>query len=55
MAQTIRNAGVICKRCETPIRVETVERVPEEFSVACPKCGFRGFYLIKDIKTMERS
>jgi DNA-directed RNA polymerase subunit RPC12/RpoP len=54
MAPKIQYAGVICRKCTTPIRVETVERVSDEFSVACPKCGFRGFYRIKDIKTIER-
>lgn len=47
--------GVICRRCQKPIRLERTERVAEEFSVACPHCGFRGIYLIKDIKPVAGS
>jgi DNA-directed RNA polymerase subunit RPC12/RpoP len=45
--------GVICRRCQKAIRLERTERVAEEFSVACPHCGFRGIYLIKDIKPLS--
>ena len=44
------NNGVTCQRCQRPIRLERTERLAEEFSVACPHCGFRGIYLIRDIK-----
>ena len=53
MASRLAAAGVICKRCETAIAVNGVERVPEEFAVTCPKCGHRDFYRIKEIKTIE--
>jgi len=55
MAPISPSTGVTCKRCKTPIRVEKAERVAEEFSVACPHCGFRGFYQIKDLKPLERA
>ena len=53
MADDDRNTGVICIRCTTPIAVRTPEKVAEEFSVVCTKCNHRGFYRIKDIKTMS--
>ena len=46
------NNGVVCLRCQKPIRLERTERLSEEFSVACPHCGFRGIYLIRDIKPL---
>jgi hypothetical protein len=36
-----------------PIAVSTPEKVAEEFTVACPKCGQRGFYRVKDIKMLN--
>ena len=42
--------GVICQRCRKPIKLERTDRVAEEFSVACPHCGLRAIYQIKDIK-----
>jgi len=54
MADGPATTGVICKRCGTAIAVNAAERVTEEFAVTCPKCGHRAFYLIKDIKTIER-
>jgi DNA-directed RNA polymerase subunit RPC12/RpoP len=55
MAMNSQSIGVTCKRCKTPIRVEKTDRVAEEFSVACPHCGLRGFYQTKDIKPLERA
>jgi DNA-directed RNA polymerase subunit RPC12/RpoP len=54
MAGLTQDAGVLCKRCEAPIVVKTVEKVAEEFAVTCPKCGQRGLYRIKDIKTLNK-
>ncbi len=47
------NNGVICKRCATPIAVRAPEKVAEEFTVVCTKCGHRAFYRIKDIRTIS--
>jgi DNA-directed RNA polymerase subunit RPC12/RpoP len=55
MAPNSQSNGVVCTRCKTPIRIEKAERVAEEFSVACPHCGFRAFYHIKDIRPLERA
>jgi RNase P subunit RPR2 len=54
MAATEPATGVICKRCQKPVEVKTAERVSDEFSVCCPKCGRRDFYRIKDIKTLRQ-
>jgi DNA-directed RNA polymerase subunit RPC12/RpoP len=53
MAASGPNNGVICRRCHKAIRLERTERVAEEFSVACPHCGLRVIYRIKDIKPMD--
>jgi DNA-directed RNA polymerase subunit RPC12/RpoP len=42
--------GVVCQRCRKPIKLERTDRVAEEFSIACPHCGLRTMYRIKDIK-----
>jgi DNA-directed RNA polymerase subunit RPC12/RpoP len=42
--------GVTCRRCQRPIRLQRTERLAEEFSIPCPHCGFRGIYLIREIK-----
>jgi DNA-directed RNA polymerase subunit RPC12/RpoP len=53
MATTGSANGVACQRCRKPVKLERSERVAEEFCVACPHCGFRGFYRIKDIKPLN--
>lgn len=45
--------GVICKRCAAPVVVHAPEKVAEEFTVVCQKCGHRGFYRIKYIRTIN--
>jgi RNase P subunit RPR2 len=52
MPQKGSNTVVICRRCDSPIRIEAAERVADEFAVTCQKCGQRGFFRIKDIKTV---
>ena len=52
MADSRETTGVICKHCAKPVVVAAPEKVAEEFSVACPKCGHRAFYRIKDIKML---
>ena len=53
MADNTQKIGVVCKRCHAPIVLTAPEKVAEEFSVACPKCGQRGLFRIKDIKTLS--
>ena len=45
--------GVVCQRCRKPIKLERTDRLAEEFSVACPHCGFRSIYRVKDIKPVQ--
>jgi DNA-directed RNA polymerase subunit RPC12/RpoP len=47
------NTAVLCARCKRPIPLKHAEKVTEEFSARCPNCGFRGFYRIKDIRTID--
>lgn len=53
MAANTQKIGVICTRCHAPVVLIAPEKVAEEFSVACAKCGYRGLYRIKDIKTLS--
>lgn len=46
---------ITCQRCRKPIRLERTDHVAEEFSVACPHCGLRAIYRIKDIKPLSES
>lgn len=55
MAQSGSDTIVDCKRCGTPNRIEHVERVAEEFTLCCRRCGRRMIYRIADIRTAERS
>jgi DNA-directed RNA polymerase subunit RPC12/RpoP len=55
MTATGPSNGVICRRCRKAIRLERTERVAEEFSVACPHCGNRDIYKIKDIKPLNEA
>lgn len=55
MADHSQSTGVICKKCNAPIAISTPEKVAEEFSVACPKCGQRAIYRVKDIKTLSQA
>ena len=52
MPQQASKTVVICRKCESPIRIETAERVVDEFAVTYQKCGQRDFFRIKDIKTV---
>ena len=37
--------GVVeCQKCHSPIFVDKPGHVAVEFSVPCPKCGYRGIY-----------
>ena len=45
--------GVVCQRCRNPIKLERTDRLAEEFSVACPHCGFRTMYRMKDVKPVN--
>jgi DNA-directed RNA polymerase subunit RPC12/RpoP len=53
MAASGPSNGVVCQRCRKPIKLERTDSVAEEFSVACPHCGLRAMYRIKDIKPLQ--
>ena len=53
-AQGSGNA-VTCRRCRKQIRIEQTDKLAEEFTLACPHCGFRGFYGTKDVRPVERT
>jgi DNA-directed RNA polymerase subunit RPC12/RpoP len=53
MAGNTQKIGGVCTRCHAPVVLIAPEKVAEEFSVACLKCGNRGLYRIKDIKTLS--
>ena len=55
MAMTASNPGngVVCQRCRKPIKLERSDRLAEEFSVACPHCGLRSIYRVKDVKPVH--
>ena len=43
--KTFYQRGTIaCQKCAAPINVYRLKKLPEEFSLRCPKCGDRGFY-----------
>jgi DNA-directed RNA polymerase subunit RPC12/RpoP len=47
------HTGVVCRRCAAHVVVHAPEKVAEEFSVVCPKCGHRDFYRIKELRTIN--
>jgi DNA-directed RNA polymerase subunit RPC12/RpoP len=43
--------GVLaCRKCAGPLYVHKLKTLPDEFSVRCPQCGHRGFYLKRAIR-----
>ena len=42
---TYERGVVVCRKCAAPIHVHKLKALPDEFSVICPKCRDRGFYL----------
>ena len=47
------HTGVLCKHCAAPVVVHAPEKVAEEFSLVCPKCGHRDFYHIRELRTFS--
>jgi predicted nucleic-acid-binding Zn-ribbon protein len=41
---------ITCHKCSHLEALSTTERLPDEFSVRCSNCGYRGFYRTKEIK-----
>jgi DNA-directed RNA polymerase subunit RPC12/RpoP len=47
-ASTIR-----CHKCSHLVALATTDRLPDEFSVRCANCGYRGFYRAKEIRIAD--
>jgi DNA-directed RNA polymerase subunit RPC12/RpoP len=39
-----------CHKCSHLVPLATTDRLPEEFSVRCANCGYRGFYRSKEVR-----
>jgi len=47
-----RDHGIVdCFKCNSPISIDKPGNVAIEFSVPCPKCGHRGMYFKRMIRT----
>lgn len=44
---------VACHKCAAPIHVYKIAALGDEFSVRCPRCGDRGFYLKREMAIEE--
>jgi len=44
---------VRCHKCSHLVDLATTDRLPEEFSVRCTNCGYRGFYRTKEIRIAD--
>jgi predicted Zn finger-like uncharacterized protein len=42
-------SAVTCPNCGTVIPLEKQDRLPDQFSVPCPKCGSRKIFSRSDI------
>jgi DNA-directed RNA polymerase subunit RPC12/RpoP len=42
-----------CHKCSHLVALATTDRLPEEFSVRCANCGYRGFYRTKEIRIAD--
>ena len=42
-----------CHKCSHLVALATTDRLPDEFSVRCANCGYRGFYRSKDIRIAD--
>ena len=41
---TYERGVLACVKCAAPIYVHKLKKLPDEFSVRCPRCGDRGIY-----------
>jgi DNA-directed RNA polymerase subunit RPC12/RpoP len=39
-----QRGAVHCGKCGTPIHIQRLQALADEFSVRCPRCGHRGIY-----------
>jgi hypothetical protein len=55
MLENRLNAAVSCSYCGAEIRFFKEPKLPEGFSLACPKCARRKIYALVDIHTRSES
>ena len=53
MAETKPNAAVTCSNCGAEIEFVKEPRLPEGFSLVCPKCKRRKIYALADIYILK--
>jgi hypothetical protein len=46
---TYKRGVVQCQKCNEPIHVHKINVLPDEFSVQCHRCGYRGVYLTRSL------
>ena len=51
-AQRTRPINFIkCHKCSNFVALATTDRLPEEFSIRCPRCSHRSFYRFAEIRS----
>jgi DNA-directed RNA polymerase subunit RPC12/RpoP len=51
-AQRVRAINFIkCHKCSHFVELATTDRLPEEFSIRCPRCSHRSFYRFAEIRS----
>ena len=55
MVENKPNAAVTCSQCGAEIRFFKDPKIPEEFSLACPRCARRKIYVRLDIHIPKES
>jgi predicted RNA-binding Zn-ribbon protein involved in translation (DUF1610 family) len=45
---------VNCPTCSSEIPLPIVRRLPEKFSVLCPRCGGRKIYLAAEVRDLKQ-
>jgi DNA-directed RNA polymerase subunit RPC12/RpoP len=54
LKKPVYHRGVVaCRKCAAPIHVYRLAALGDEFSVRCPRCGERGFYLKREMAIEE--
>jgi DNA-directed RNA polymerase subunit RPC12/RpoP len=54
MQTKLRSASAVkCRKCAHLVPLATTDRLPQEFSVRCPNCGQRAFYVAGEIKISD--
>jgi DNA-directed RNA polymerase subunit RPC12/RpoP len=46
-------SAIRCHKCSHLVALATTDRLPDEFSVRCASCGYRGLYRTKEIRLSD--